>query len=1001
MIFLNKKARTQRSAEKFVAQGKTAQAIAEYQKLVAQDPKDLMTINMLGDLYIKAGRVEDAVHNFTRIAEHYRENGYTVKAIAMYKKISKINPTDGDVAGKLAVLYSQQGLIVEARQQYLLIADMHARNNDIQGAFDIYQKIADLEPENTDIRIKLGELCLRVGQQRKAHDCFVAAGQELGRRGRFDDSLNSYLRALAADKTSRHALQAVSAIYVHIGEPMKAIDLLNRAFEDRPGDIELLTVLGKTYLAAEMLDEAEATLLSLVQMDPGKYDYLIELGRKFLQKDLYDRAAEQVDGVLDILINRRTEEKAVALLHEILKKDLNHLPSLERLVDIYTRTREMHNMLSTLDWLAEAAVRMGVKETAIKALRRLSDLDRHNEEYRRRLRDLGVDAGDADAIAIDQSKAEAKPAPQVEFQPAAGANQPADSASELTKELESIDFFIEQEFLEIAREALDRLSQRYPDDPKVKLRYDKLGQLVSSLGEKAPEFDTYGSSNAAPSFDPPVDVPMGSYSSAAEFDLIAPAQSEKEQPSHVQPDADPFANEFAFGKPVSVERSSSLQNGTESRVDDNVIKSLGNNDAQVMPDDIFAAIINESKQSTSPQAFDPASIEDPFLAGSFKDVQATDEAPTGFSLFTEPSSEAGHKQPASSEKVEKFTINEQSKPSTSASSSNSHEVDTRAEIFSKPSPIFSQVDDDRIELDLSGERPDHRPAPPIVSPADSMPVIDWGNTAESSEDDSFDSVIDSTLDALNGLGGAQASTAQLSTSKENAEADYTTEFLLDQSVLEVPGKSAPFGNSLEEKQMTVSNEKGQKVLECEMIDPISTHQGVLRIQDAGTSDLFDFNFEDEGQKSGVDAGLLEVFAEFRNSLTSEGPPDFETHYQLGIAYREMMLWDEALKEFQIAIKATDASDPTGRYLQCCNMLGQCFMGKNMPRPASLWFQKGLSSPNRSEEEYQALRYDLGLALEQQGDLNRAYEVFQEVCAVDLGYRSVDQKLEEIQSRLAS
>src|SRR5882724_1813810 len=500
MIFLNKKARMQRSAEKFVAQGKAAQAIEEYQKLVAQDPKDLMAINMLGDLYIRAGRVEDAVHNFTRIAEHYRENGYTVKAIAMYKKISKINPADSDVSSKLAVLYSQQGLIVEARQQYLIIAEMHAKNNDIQGAFEIYQKIADLEPENTDIRIKLGELCLRVGQTRKAHDCFVAAGQELGRRGRFEDSLNSYLRALAADKTSRHALQAVSAIYVHIGEPMKAVDLLNRAFEDRPGDIDLLTILGKTYLAAEMLDEAEATLLSLIQMDPGKHEYLIELGRKFLQKNLYDRAAEQVDGCIDILISRRNEEKAVGLLHEVLKNDLNHIPSLERLVDIYTRVREMHSMLSTLDWLAEAAVRMGAKDTAVRALRRLADLDRHNEEYRRRLRDLGVEVDDALSIGINQNQAQQqKSSPLIEFQtPDSNSGPITHGMTELGKELESIDFFIEQEFLEIAREALDRLSQRFPDEPKVQLRYDRLNQLVSAMGEKGADFDTYGTAGSSP-----------------------------------------------------------------------------------------------------------------------------------------------------------------------------------------------------------------------------------------------------------------------------------------------------------------------------------------------------------------------------------------------------------------------------------------------------------------------------------------------------------------------
>jgi len=116
---------------------------------------------------------------------------------------------------------------------------------------------------------KLGELCLRIGQQRKAHDCFVAAGQELGRRGRFEDSLNSYLKALAADKTAATALQAVSAIYVHIGEPMKALTCSIGHLKIAPGDIDLLTILGKTYLAAEMLDEAEATLLSLIQMDPG------------------------------------------------------------------------------------------------------------------------------------------------------------------------------------------------------------------------------------------------------------------------------------------------------------------------------------------------------------------------------------------------------------------------------------------------------------------------------------------------------------------------------------------------------------------------------------------------------------------------------------------------------------------------------------------------------------------------------------------------------------
>jgi hypothetical protein len=79
------------------------------------------------------------------------------------------------------------------------------------------------------------------------------------------------------------------------------------------------------------------------------------------------------------------------------------------------------------------------------------------------------------------------------------------------------------------------------------------------------------------------------------------------------------------------------------------------------------------------------------------------------------------------------------------------------------------------------------------------------------------------------------------------------------------------------------------------------------------------------------------------------------------------------------------------------MLGHCFMKKEMPQAAAMWFKKGLEAPGHSEDEYQALRFELGTAYEQMGDLDRAINVFTEVYGIDVSYRGVSDKLRELQA----
>jgi tetratricopeptide (TPR) repeat protein len=150
---------------------------------------------------------------------------------------------------------------------------------------------------------------------------------------------------------------------------------------------------------------------------------------------------------------------------------------------------------------------------------------------------------------------------------------------------------------------------------------------------------------------------------------------------------------------------------------------------------------------------------------------------------------------------------------------------------------------------------------------------------------------------------------------------------------------------------------------------------------------------------GIDAGLAELFEEFRAAEEENtSQEDFETHYNMGTAYKEMDLMDEAVQEFQTAVNLVKPGDGTSRFLQCCNLLGHCFMQKNMPEAAVMWFKKGLSAAGHTEDEYQALRYELASAYEQLGDLKQAREFYTEVYGVDVSYREVADKLSQLKNK---
>ncbi len=148
---------------------------------------------------------------------------------------------------------------------------------------------------------------------------------------------------------------------------------------------------------------------------------------------------------------------------------------------------------------------------------------------------------------------------------------------------------------------------------------------------------------------------------------------------------------------------------------------------------------------------------------------------------------------------------------------------------------------------------------------------------------------------------------------------------------------------------------------------------------------------DEATGRGKGEALLEeVFREFQKGVAEQlSEEDSDTHFNLGIAYREMGLLPEAIREFQIA------SRDKKLFVESCSIIGVCYQEQGMWSEAASWYQKALVAPDISEDARLGLRYDLAVAYEAAGDSEQAYGILAEILAVNPAYRDVSDRLSSL------
>src|SRR6476469_5494003 len=236
------------NAEKLVQKGKIDSAIKEYERLLEDNPNDVNTLNRIGDLWVRINRNDEAVKTFGKIADHYSKDGFFLKAIAIYKKINKLDPSKLDIYAKLADLYAKQGLAMEAKSQYQVLADYYLKHGDPGNALLIYRKISELDPNSINVHVKLADLYGQVNKTAEALKEYDRVGRMLLKRGMLDEAVQVFKKALKIDSGNTELVESLVAALLEAKDHANAVKIVETALETNKNNPKLLALWAKIQL---------------------------------------------------------------------------------------------------------------------------------------------------------------------------------------------------------------------------------------------------------------------------------------------------------------------------------------------------------------------------------------------------------------------------------------------------------------------------------------------------------------------------------------------------------------------------------------------------------------------------------------------------------------------------------------------------------------------------------------------------------------------------------
>jgi len=415
-----------RDAQRYTARGQIDKAIAEWQKLLKETPNDGNIYNTIGDLYLKIKAQKEAVESYRKAAGIFQRGGFTLKAIALYKKIININPHYIDALLCLAELNAERGLIGNANENYLAIAEYYTKEGSVSKALEIYERMVNLNPNNMSLRLKLADMYIKEGFPEDGINKYLESAHLYIEKGEIQKAKEIYNKVIAYRPKNLDALKGLCSIYQKEGDFKGAYEIIKKAVELYPEREDLLLLYGRSALHADRLDEAKDTLLKILNAEPENEDARRCLAGVYLKEGNKDLSLEELKKVLDGLIKRDELEGATALLQEMIdiepeSPDLHH-----NLIDIYRRLGKEEEIKREYELLASIYINQGDSEKATNILKTLIVMDPANNGFRRMLEEMEREVTEKAEVMMEEMPSEEGPPEKPEVKDEEGVLTEAD-----------------------------------------------------------------------------------------------------------------------------------------------------------------------------------------------------------------------------------------------------------------------------------------------------------------------------------------------------------------------------------------------------------------------------------------------------------------------------------------------------------------------------------------------------------------------------------------------
>jgi len=1024
------KAKALQEAEKLVSQGKIRQAIKRYFDILERDSSDLSPLNTIGDLYIRDRNVSEGLKQFYRLAGAYVQDGFPIKAIAIYKKIVKLEPDSVDPLLKLIELYQTQKMPREARELHFQVAELYKRKKQNDKVLETLHKVVQSDVENTSARVRLAAFCEEIGRKEEAKQVYLETAQLAFRRGDLaaGQAASKKVQELDPDNPQTYLLRAREALATNHAEEVEGILNALPALKDDPSAQSLLI---DSYLSTRQLEKAEKLVPDIFRANPTDFALIASFVSACVQVDEFDAAFRALSGLADELIKQGSTSSLLESLRLIWSKSPQHLPTLELIYRIYEEREDEHALPEILEALGHAYVQAGQLEKAEQTLQRLVSREPANERYKDLLNQVLKKQGKE----VDKPVVAGLPSSASHLTQAEGAAAPENSAAVAEAEraaivkqaLDNSELFARYHLLKKAVAELDKVLEIYPDEPEIHRRL--VGMCWKVIPERAEQaaqalvriYTQQGDSEGVKKF-----ASMAGEREAVGAEAIpshavhAPALGpESYPPPSVQPAvAAPW--EVAHASRSSLRPVHAPESGAASAGPGFDLSKLA---SPASPPALTFGIqeidLSEDWESFQAKAASPSlvpQIPQEIVPFNFEEsrIEVNFYLESGFlEEAIKTVEELERTQPGEPRIAELRALVEAHTGPFGAEVSAQQPAETLKPTLGEgaASPAGGSVE--QMGLASSSSAPQAGAQPAAMPPISSR---EKGTSTSAS--------LSETTGAATNLPGHLVETPRVAPPFDFEESRIEVNFYLENGFLAEAMKAVqelerthPGEPRITELRALVEAHKGNPKAAPHSVTTKAPTNPLGELADAfgpAIGELAEFSpphAPPSSQAAGPATpptpptpapasplgGLLE---EMDDTLATQpaAADDPETHYNLGVAFREMNLLDEAIGEFQKVVKGAGKSPHSPKYLQACSLLAICFMDKGMAPVAIQWYCRALETPDLDEEALLALQYDLGVAYEQAGDARRALEKFTEVYGHNIDFRDVAEKIRIFQQK---